>query len=86
MIFSKSVLDKSSPLLFADDKSFIIVNQDKTKFKSYTNEIFIEINKWFYSNLLMLNCDKTYFMQLATKGDQEISMQVSFGDRKITTA
>jgi hypothetical protein len=25
-------------------------------------------------------------MQLATKGDQEISMQVSFGDRKITTA
>jgi hypothetical protein len=83
---SKSIIDKSSPLLFADDTSFIIVNEDETKFKSYTNEIFIEINKWFYSNLLMLNYDKTYFMQFSTKTDQEISMQVLFGDRRIATA
>jgi hypothetical protein len=27
---SKSVSDKSSPILFADDKSFIIANRDKT--------------------------------------------------------
>jgi hypothetical protein len=80
------MLDKSSPLLFADDTSFIIANRGETKFKSYTNEIFIEINKWFHSNLLMLNYDKTYFMQFETKADQEISVQVSFGDRKIITA
>jgi hypothetical protein len=30
----------------------------------------------------MLNYGKTYFMQFATKADQEISMQVSFGDKK----
>jgi hypothetical protein len=42
---SKSVLVKSSPLLFADDTGFIIANWDETKFKSYTNEILIEINK-----------------------------------------
>jgi hypothetical protein len=34
----------------------------------------------------MLNYDKTYFMQFATKTDQEISMQVPFGDRRIATA
>jgi hypothetical protein len=33
----------------------------------------------------MLNYDKTYFMQFSTQTDQEISMQVSSGDRRIAT-
>jgi len=41
---SKSVSDKSSPILFADNTSFIIVNCDETEFKFNTNEIFNEIN------------------------------------------
>jgi hypothetical protein len=59
---SKSVSD-SSPILFADDTSFIIANRDETKFKFNNNEIFTEINEWFHSNLFMLNYDKTYFLQ-----------------------
>jgi len=78
---SKSVSDKSSPILFADDTSFIIANCDETKFKFNTNEIFNEINKWFHINLLMLNYDKTYFLQFLTKTNHEINMQVSFGNR-----
>jgi len=58
---SKSVSDKSSPILFADDTSFIIANCSETEFKFKTNEIFNEINKWFHSNILMLNYDKTFF-------------------------
>jgi hypothetical protein len=58
---SKSVSDKTSPSLNADDTSFIIVNHDETEFKFNTNEIFNEINKLFHSNLLMLNYDKTFF-------------------------
>ena len=42
---SKCVSDKSSPILFADDTSFIIANRDETEFKFNTNEIFNEINK-----------------------------------------
>jgi len=61
---SKSVSDKSSPILFADDASFIITNRDETEFKFKTNEIFNEINKWFHSKLLMLNYDKTYFFAI----------------------
>jgi len=34
----------------------------------------------------MLNYDKTYFLQFLTKTDNEINMQVSFGNRKIATA
>jgi len=52
---SKSVSDKSSPILFVDDTSFIIANRDEIEFKFNTNEIFNEINKWFHSNLLVLN-------------------------------
>ena len=82
---SKSVSDKSSPILFADDTSYIIANRDKDRFKFNTNEIFNEVNKWFCSNLLTLNYDKTYFLQFSTKTDYKINMQVSFGDRKFAT-
>ena len=41
----KSVSDKSSPILFADDTSFIIANGNESEFKFKTNEIFKEINK-----------------------------------------
>jgi len=41
---SKGVSDKSSPILFADDTSFIIVNPNKDKFKFNTNDIFSKIN------------------------------------------
>ena len=64
---------------------FIIASRDETEFKFKTNEIFNEINKWFHSNLLMLNYDKTYFLQFLTKSDNAINMQVSFGNRKIAT-
>jgi len=33
----------------------------------------------------MLNYDKTYFLQILTKTDNEINRQVSFGNRKIAT-
>jgi len=41
---SKSVSDKSSLILFADETSFIIANPNKDIFKFNTNEIFSEIN------------------------------------------
>jgi len=37
---SKSVSDTSSPILFADNTSFIIANCNETKFQFNTNEIF----------------------------------------------
>jgi len=83
---SKSVSDKSSPILFADDTNFIIANRDESAYKFKINEIFNEINRWFHSNLLMLNYDKTYFLQFLTKINNEINMQVSFVNRKIATA
>ena len=82
---SKSVSDKSKPVLFADDTSFINANHDKDKFEFNVNEIFNEINKWFCINLLTLNYDKIHFLQLATETDYKMNMRVSFCERKIVT-
>jgi hypothetical protein len=38
----KSVSDKSSPILFADDTSFIIANCDEAKFNFNNNEILMK--------------------------------------------
>ena len=51
-----------------------------------SSKLMRRLMKFFQSNLLTLNCDKTYFLQFLTKTDNEINMQVSFGNRKIATA
>jgi len=84
---SKSVSDKYSQISFADVTTFIIANHNETEFKFNSYEIFNEINKRFHSNLLMLNCDKMYFLQFLTKTDCKINKQrESFGSRKIAAA
>jgi len=59
---SKSASDKSSPIVFPDDTNFITANRDEREFKFNSNVIFNEINKWFHSDLLMLNYNKIYFL------------------------
>jgi len=80
---AKSVSDIASPILFADDTSFIITYRDETEFKLRTHEILNRINKWFHTNLLMLNCDKTYFLPFSTKTDTDDNMKVSFGNKNL---
>ena len=63
----------------------MIASRDETEFKFKTNGMFNEINKWFHSNLLMLNYDKIYCLQFLTKNDNAINMQISFDNRKIAT-
>jgi len=67
MISQKTVSNKSNPAFFAGDTSIIITNPTPTEFTKNINQILFEINRCFQSNLLFLNYDKTYFMQLLTK-------------------
>jgi hypothetical protein len=41
--------------LYADDTSLIITNPNLEDFKTTTNKIFLEVNKWIKANLLSLN-------------------------------
>jgi len=61
--FPKTIANKSNPTLFAGDTSIIITNPTATEFTKIINQILFGINRWFQSNLLFLNYDKTYFMQ-----------------------
>ena len=52
---SKCVIDKSIPILFADDTSFILTSYDDSNLRHKANEVFNIINNWFHSSSLMLN-------------------------------
>jgi hypothetical protein len=70
--------------LFADDTSIITADPTPTGFTKNINQIISDINRWFVSNMLYLNYDKTYFMQFVTKKNKEIHMQVDFANKCIT--
>jgi len=49
------------------------------------NIIFEQIIKWFKSNLLFLNFDKTYFIQFTNKSTCTSATQITYEDKKIST-
>jgi hypothetical protein len=82
----KSIFVKSIAMLFADDTSFIVTNHDDSELRHKVNEVFNKVNKWFHSNLLMLNYDKTYFLQFQTKANKENNTQILYSNTTIATA
>jgi len=54
-------------IIFADDTSIIITNDNKVDFINTVCLTMTEISNWFRSNLLTLNYDKTDFLQFLTK-------------------
>jgi hypothetical protein len=69
-------------ILFADDTSVIINEPCLTDFESNLNIFFCLISKWFNSNLLSLNLDKTYYMQFITKNKSSNNINIEH-DNKI---
>ena len=54
-------------IMFTDDTSIIITNNNKVDFRNTLHLTMIETSSWFRSNLLTLNYDKTHFLQFLTK-------------------
>jgi hypothetical protein len=55
------ISDISNPILYADDTSLIITNSDSQMFEKNINTAILQLNKWFNSNLLLLNLEKNLF-------------------------
>jgi hypothetical protein len=70
-------------VLFADDTSILISKPSPTEFTNDVNKVFGSINDWFKINVLS-NFDKTYYVQFLTKNNQEISTNMSYGNKLIT--
>ena len=64
-----AISDISNPMLYADDTSLIITNSDSQMFEKDINTATLQLDRWFNSNLLLLNLEKTYFLQVLTKNN-----------------
>ena len=53
--------------MFADDTGVIISEPRLMNFERKLNIVFQIMKEWFNSNFLLLNFDKTYYMQFITK-------------------
>jgi len=51
------ISDISNPVLYVDDTSFIITNFDSQMFEKDISTPILQLNKWFHSNLLLLNLE-----------------------------
>jgi len=60
----KAVKHKALPILFADDTIILITSPNSNQLQSDRNIVFAQLNKWFKSNLLFLNFDKTQFYSI----------------------
>jgi hypothetical protein len=67
-----------------DDTSIIISSLNPTNFINSANKILQDINKWFTTNLLSLNADKTQYMQIVTKTSSLINLHFMFKNTEIT--
>ena len=70
-----SIISKiANPVLFADDTSIIRAHNKPEEFKNKINMVLIEIINCFQCNFLILNCNKTHFLQFLTKKNNDIKM------------
>jgi hypothetical protein len=82
----KTTAGLANPVLFADDTSMIISKSDPKEFTNTISRNIIKIKEWCKSNSLLLNIDKTYFVQFCTKTNQKYDIQTSYENRQIAKA
>jgi hypothetical protein len=80
----KVISDISNPVLYADDTSLIITNSDSQIFEKDINTVILQLNRWFNSNLLLLNLEKTHFLQFLTKNTNATDLHISYENRQIS--
>ena len=66
----------ATPVIFADDTSVVITNNNKTDFENALHQTMIEMSNWFQSNLLTLNYEKTYFLQFSATHKHKTKKQI----------
>ena len=71
----KTINKIATSVVFADDTSIIMTNNNKIDFTNALQQTIIEMSSWFRSNLLTLNYDKTHFLQFLTTNRNEMQQQ-----------
>jgi len=63
---SQLVKDIALPVLFADDTSFLIAQSNSMTMNQDLKLVLEITQKWFKPNIMLLNYDKTTFMQFSS--------------------
>ena len=81
--------DILNPVLYTDDTSLLSTNSDSHMFEKDINTAKLQLNRWFNSNLLLLNLGKkkkkTYFLQFLTKNPNATDLHISYKNKQISS-
>ena len=73
-------------VLYADDMSIIISDSSPSEFISQANSLFYNINIWFKNNLLLLNLNKTQYLEFFTKHSISTTDLIQYNNNNNLTA
>jgi hypothetical protein len=68
-------------ILFADDTSIMISNQNNALLGNNLKSVFTNVMKWFKANLLSLNLDETYCMHFHPKYMNNFEIQMKYNNK-----
>jgi hypothetical protein len=64
----KTINKFAIPIIFADDTSILLTHFNTNDFKNHIHTTLEYLNRWFKSNGLYLNFNKTHYIHFTTKG------------------
>jgi len=64
--------------LYADDTSIIVSSPNLENFETQVDKIFEDINNWFKINKLVLNYNKTQYLQFNTKKSKGYDLKLDY--------
>jgi hypothetical protein len=65
-------------VLYAEDTSIIKTNSNQGGLQTALNKTLSEIISWLKANLLLLNCNTTYYLHTRTKNCIDIALDVTY--------
>ena len=80
---SQLVKDIALPVLFADDTSFLIANSNLMNMNQNLKLVLGMTQEWFKSDIMLLNYDKTIFMQFSANNGHRSTASTQTIDQKI---
>jgi hypothetical protein len=74
----KLALTETKILLYADNTSIIVNSPKLENYEKQINKIFKNINYWFKLNQLVLNYNKTHYIQFNMKNSREYVLKLNY--------
>jgi len=80
----KAIMQKATPIIFADDTSIVIARQDVNELQEDLTLTFNQISEWFKQNSLSLNINKTCLTHFHSKGEPHSDINIIYENNYIT--